>query len=107
MEPEVYRDLVDSYIEASGNPRRQKLILTMIVGHYNEKNAKKLLPGLTSWQYQEVIFCNFHTNLFLLHIFPLHPLCLCQEKKSSFFSLHRQRGCKGNMESSELCLSQQ
>ena len=54
VEPEIYRDLIDSFIESSENPRKQKMLLTMIVMHYKEKDALKMLPGLTSWQYQEV-----------------------------------------------------
>ena len=56
MVPEMYRELVDSFIESSEDKRRQTMILTMIVRHYTQQQALELLldlPGLTIYQYKQ------------------------------------------------------
>ena len=50
---QLCRELVDGYIEASQEPKRQFLILTMLARHYSEKQVKQLLPGVTSKRYQK------------------------------------------------------
>ena len=57
------RELVDGYIEAAEDPKRQFMILTMLASHYSEKEAKQLLPGLTSYKYQKASEFPFSVNL--------------------------------------------
>ena len=52
--PEVYRDLIDAFIECNPKDKIRRLnILTMIAGHFKEEEALELLPGLKRHVYRQ------------------------------------------------------
>ena len=52
--PEMYRDLIDAFIECPPEDKIRRLnILSMIASHFKEDEALELLPGLKKHVYRK------------------------------------------------------
>ena len=53
MVPEMYRELIDAYMECGKDKVRRLNILSIITRHFTERQALELLPGLKPNLYRQ------------------------------------------------------